>query len=119
MSTLRVGIYPGTFDPITNGHLDIIRRAAKIVDRLVIGVARNDAIAVSLLIQTLQILPLTLLGMVLAPEFILKRGKKDRETDAIAKSIEAEKASHHGPLSTAEEVLHRADKAGVATPPKK
>jgi pantetheine-phosphate adenylyltransferase len=42
VSTLRVGIYPGTFDPITNGHLDIIRRAAKIVDRLVVGVARND-----------------------------------------------------------------------------
>lgn len=83
------------------------------------GVARNDAIAVSLLIQTLQILPLTLLGMLLAPEFILKRGKKDRETDAIVRSIEAEKATHHGPLSTAEEVLHRADKAGVATPPKK
>jgi pantetheine-phosphate adenylyltransferase len=38
----RVGIYPGTFDPITNGHTDIIRRAARIVDRLVIGVARND-----------------------------------------------------------------------------
>jgi pantetheine-phosphate adenylyltransferase len=38
----RVGIYPGTFDPITNGHTDIIRRAAKIVDRLVVGVARND-----------------------------------------------------------------------------
>jgi len=38
----RVGIYPGTFDPITNGHSDIIRRAIKIVDRLVIGVARND-----------------------------------------------------------------------------
>ena len=43
MSKLRVGIYPGTFDPITNGHTDIIRRAAKVVDRLVIGVARNDA----------------------------------------------------------------------------
>ena len=42
MSKSRVGIYPGTFDPITNGHTDIIRRAAKIVDRLVIGVARND-----------------------------------------------------------------------------
>ena len=42
MSTLRVGIYPGTFDPITNGHLDIIRRAAKVVDRLIVGVARND-----------------------------------------------------------------------------
>src|SRR6476659_6071816 len=42
MTQPRVGIYPGTFDPITNGHADIIRRAARIVDRLVIGVARND-----------------------------------------------------------------------------
>jgi pantetheine-phosphate adenylyltransferase len=42
MSELRVGVYPGTFDPITNGHSDIIRRAAKLVDQLVIGVARND-----------------------------------------------------------------------------
>ncbi|HML10525.1 MAG TPA: pantetheine-phosphate adenylyltransferase [Stellaceae bacterium] len=42
MSKSRVGVYPGTFDPITNGHTDIIRRAAKIVDHLVIGVARND-----------------------------------------------------------------------------
>jgi pantetheine-phosphate adenylyltransferase len=38
----RVGIYPGTFDPITNGHSDIIRRALHVVDRLVIGIARND-----------------------------------------------------------------------------
>jgi pantetheine-phosphate adenylyltransferase len=37
----RVAIYPGTFDPVTNGHLDIITRAARLVDRLVIGVARN------------------------------------------------------------------------------
>jgi pantetheine-phosphate adenylyltransferase len=37
----RIGLYPGTFDPITNGHADIIGRAAKIVDRLVIGVAIN------------------------------------------------------------------------------
>jgi pantetheine-phosphate adenylyltransferase len=42
VSKLRVGVYPGTFDPITNGHTDIIRRAAKIVDRLIVGVARND-----------------------------------------------------------------------------
>jgi pantetheine-phosphate adenylyltransferase len=42
MTEPRVGIYPGTFDPITNGHSDIIRRAAKLVDRLVIGVARSD-----------------------------------------------------------------------------
>ena len=41
--TRRIGVYPGTFDPITNGHTDIIRRALHVVDHLVIGVARNDA----------------------------------------------------------------------------
>jgi pantetheine-phosphate adenylyltransferase len=39
--TERVGLYPGTFDPVTNGHLDVIARAARLVDRLVIGVAIN------------------------------------------------------------------------------
>jgi pantetheine-phosphate adenylyltransferase len=38
---MRVGLYPGTFDPITLGHVDIIRRASALVDRLVIGVAIN------------------------------------------------------------------------------
>ncbi|MBW7920821.1 MAG: pantetheine-phosphate adenylyltransferase [Rubellimicrobium sp.] len=38
---MRVGLYPGTFDPVTYGHLDIITRAASLVDRLVIGVAIN------------------------------------------------------------------------------
>ena len=38
---MRTGLYPGTFDPITNGHSDIIGRAVKLVDRLVIGVAKN------------------------------------------------------------------------------
>ena len=37
----RIGLYPGTFDPVTRGHLDIIRRASVLVDRLVIGVAIN------------------------------------------------------------------------------
>ncbi|TVR84413.1 MAG: pantetheine-phosphate adenylyltransferase [Rhodospirillales bacterium] len=37
----RVGVYPGTFDPLTNGHLDIIERATHVVDRLIIGVAAN------------------------------------------------------------------------------
>ena len=37
----RVGIYPGTFDPVTNGHLDIIGRACRLVDKLVVGVAEN------------------------------------------------------------------------------
>jgi pantetheine-phosphate adenylyltransferase len=40
-ATQRVGLYPGTFDPVTNGHIDIIRRACKLVDQLVIGVAIN------------------------------------------------------------------------------
>jgi pantetheine-phosphate adenylyltransferase len=40
---MRVGVYPGTFDPITLGHMDIIRRGAKLVDRLVIGVATNPS----------------------------------------------------------------------------
>lgn len=39
----RTGLYPGTFDPITNGHLDIIERAVKMVDHLIIGVAINEA----------------------------------------------------------------------------
>lgn len=38
-----VGVYPGSFDPVTNGHLDIIERAAKIVDKLIIGVLRNPS----------------------------------------------------------------------------
>ena len=43
MTHPRVGVYPGTFDPITLGHLDIIRRGAKLVDRLVIGVTTNPS----------------------------------------------------------------------------
>ena len=38
---MRIGLYPGTFDPITVGHIDIIRRASALVDKLVIGVAIN------------------------------------------------------------------------------
>ena len=36
---LRVGLYPGTFDPVTNGHVDVIARAARLLDKLVVGVA--------------------------------------------------------------------------------
>ena len=40
---MKTGVYPGTFDPITLGHMDIIRRGAKLVDRLVIGVTTNPS----------------------------------------------------------------------------
>lgn len=40
---MRTGVYPGTFDPITLGHMDIIARGAKLVDRLIIGVATNPS----------------------------------------------------------------------------
>lgn len=39
----RIGVYPGTFDPITLGHIDIIRRGVHLVDRLVIGVTTNPS----------------------------------------------------------------------------
>jgi len=39
---MRIGLYPGTFDPLTVGHIDIIRRSASLVDKLVIGVAINQ-----------------------------------------------------------------------------
>src|SRR3546814_1334407 len=41
MTEERVGLYPGTFDPITNGHMDIILRGTRIVDTLIVGVAVN------------------------------------------------------------------------------
>lgn len=43
MGGMRTGVYPGTFDPITLGHMDIIRRGAKLVDTLIIGVTTNPS----------------------------------------------------------------------------
>lgn len=43
MAKKRVGVYPGTFDPITNGHMDIIKRGLGLVDKMVIGVATNPS----------------------------------------------------------------------------
>ncbi len=42
MAEPRIGVYPGTFDPITLGHLDIIRRGTRVVDHLIIAIAGND-----------------------------------------------------------------------------
>jgi pantetheine-phosphate adenylyltransferase len=44
----RIGVYPGTFDPITLGHADIIRRGAKLVDRLIIGVVEREVAALGI-----------------------------------------------------------------------
>lgn len=40
---MRTAIYPGSFDPLTNGHLDVIQRAAKLFDRVIVAVAANDS----------------------------------------------------------------------------
>jgi len=39
---LRIGVYPGSFDPVTNGHLDVIERAANLFDRVIVSVSRNS-----------------------------------------------------------------------------
>lgn len=39
---MRTAVYPGSFDPITNGHVDLVRRASKLFDRVIVAVARND-----------------------------------------------------------------------------
>jgi pantetheine-phosphate adenylyltransferase len=43
MTEYRIGLYPGTFDPITNGHIDIVKRGLRLVDKLIIGVATNPS----------------------------------------------------------------------------
>ena len=42
VTTTRIAIYPGSFDPLTNGHLDVIRRAARLFDELIVGVGENS-----------------------------------------------------------------------------
>ena len=39
---MRLGVYPGTFDPLTNGHLDLIRRSLKVVDDLIVAISRSS-----------------------------------------------------------------------------
>lgn len=64
------------------------------------GVSRNDAIAVSLLIQTIQIIPLTALGIALAPEFIFRRGGKAEEPEPVREMKEVEAKISAGPPPT-------------------
>ncbi|MBT6236764.1 MAG: adenylyltransferase/cytidyltransferase family protein, partial [Verrucomicrobia bacterium] len=40
---MKLAIYPGSFDPLTNGHLDVIQRAEKLFDRVIVAVAKNDS----------------------------------------------------------------------------
>jgi pantetheine-phosphate adenylyltransferase len=40
---MRIAIYPGSFDPLTNGHLDVVKRAAKLFDRVIVAVASNES----------------------------------------------------------------------------
>jgi len=40
---MRIAIYPGSFDPLTNGHLDVVQRAAKLFDRVIVAVAKNES----------------------------------------------------------------------------
>jgi pantetheine-phosphate adenylyltransferase len=40
---MRIAIYPGSFDPLTNGHLDVAQRAAKLFDRVIVAIAENDS----------------------------------------------------------------------------
>jgi pantetheine-phosphate adenylyltransferase len=40
---MRIAIYPGSFDPLTNGHLDVLERAAKLFDRVIVAIARNES----------------------------------------------------------------------------
>ena len=46
-----IAVYPGTFDPITNGHTDLVRRACGIFDEVVVGVGKDQAIRLSTLAQ--------------------------------------------------------------------
>lgn len=40
---MRIAVYPGSFDPLTNGHLDVVQRAARLFDRVIVAIARNDS----------------------------------------------------------------------------
>ena len=51
MTAMQVALYPGTFDPITNGHADLVRRAAKLFDRVVVAVARDTSKALAFTLE--------------------------------------------------------------------
>lgn len=95
---LRIGLYPGTFDPITLGHYEIICRAAKLVDKLVIGVAQNagkgplfDAEKRVQLVQA-EVAPLVAAGAVIevvAFDNLLMHFAKEVGADVIVRGLRA------------------------------
>ena len=91
---MRTAIYPGSFDPLTNGHLDIIQRAAKLFDRVIVAVARNESKhPLFTLQQRLKLVQLALGGIpnVEADAFdgLLGDYAQRREGDAIIRGLRA------------------------------
>jgi pantetheine-phosphate adenylyltransferase len=91
---MRTAIYPGSFDPLTNGHLDIIQRAAKLFDRVIVAVARNESKhPLFTLQQRLKLVQLALGGIpnVEADAFdgLLVDYAQRREGDAIIRGLRA------------------------------
>ncbi len=89
MASQRIGVYPGTFDPITNGHLDIIQRATAVMDRLVVGVAVNAGKGPLFSVEER-------VDMVRAEIAVLNRGDEERVQVAAFDNLLMDFAVEHG-----------------------